>query len=69
MAASTRLTQKAWYEDRNILGGHVSAESARRSAERHEETRAATIRFIQSQIGIGTLAAAERAQAPRLVDF
>ena len=69
MAELTQVTQRAWYEDRNFSGGQVSADSARRSAERYEETRAATIRFIHSQIGIGTLAAAERAQAPRLVDF
>ena len=72
MAALTQPTQtpqKAWYEDRVFSGGQAAAEYTRRPAERYQETRAATIRFIRSQIGIGTLAAAERARAPRLVDF
>lgn len=69
VSQSTRTSQKAWYEDRVFAGGHAPAGAARRSAERYEETRAATVRFIRSQIGIGSLAAAGRAQSPRLVDF
>jgi hypothetical protein len=64
------LTRKAWYEDRYAAGGYPPAQIARQSAERHDEAREATIRFIRSQIGIGTLAAAaEQPQTPRFVDF
>ena len=65
------LTQKAWYEDRYSAGGYSPVQLARHSAERHGEAREATIRFIRSQIGIGTLAAAaaEQPQTPRFVDF
>ena len=65
------LTQKAWYEDRYSAGEYPQARIVRQSATRHRETRDATIRFIRSQIGIGTLAAAaaDRATTLRLVDF
>lgn len=65
------LTQMAWYEDRYSAGENRPAPMARHVAERQSEARDATIRFIRSQIGIETLAAAaaERASAPQLVDF
>ena len=62
------LTQKAWYEDRYSAGGH-SAQAAGQSGDRDKETRDAAVRYIRSQIGIGTLVATGQAPTPRFVDF
>lgn len=64
------LTQDAWFEDRYPVGGGTPDRGLRQIAHRRGETRDATVRFIQSQIG-GPLAAlaAESAQAVDRVDF